>query len=174
MTRTLVPFTTAALLFASTLLVPSGCTTQGGPSRAPAVPPQYAAKHMPAGWWDDQSIVDEGRALYLGLTNREVNCAKCHGRNGKPVKSGARDFRDTASMKRYSDSHLLWRLAEGVPFTQMRGYKDELTEKQMWKIVAFVRTFGLDGLRYDVASRQWVPVDEESAEAPEGLDQERA
>ncbi len=148
----------AATALCGALTVLSGCTTQGGSSRTPTVPPEYASKHMPAGWWGDESIVEEGRALYLGLKNRDVNCAKCHGRNGKPVKSGARDFRDTANMKRYSDSHLLWRLAEGVPFTQMRGYKDTLSEEQLWKIVAFVRTFGLDGLRYDVAGQRWVPL----------------
>lgn len=158
MIRPLFSLTAATVLCASAVML-SGCSTQGGSGRTQAVPKEYAGKHMPAGWWSDESIVKEGRALYLGLKNRDVNCAKCHGRNGKPVKSGARNFRDTASMKRYSDSHLLWRLAEGVPFTQMRGYKDKLSEEQLWKIIAFVRTFGLDGMRYDVTGKQWVPLD---------------
>ncbi len=72
---------------------------------------------------------------------------------------GARDFSDTASMKRFSDSHLLWSVKEGVPGTIMRGFKGKLSEDQMWKVIAFIRTFGLDGLRYDVERKQWVPID---------------
>ena len=112
MARRMCSIIVATLVFAS-LTVLSGCTSQGGSSRTQAVPAEYASKHMPAGWWGDEAIVEKGRALYLGRTNRDVNCAKCHGRNGKPVKAGARDFRDTASMKRYTDSHLLWRLEIG-------------------------------------------------------------
>lgn len=163
----------AILLVAGGLPVLVGCSAQSGSTPGQGVPPTYASKHMPAGWWDDPSVVEEGRALYLGQKHPDVNCAKCHGRNGKPVKSGARDFRDTASMKRYSDSHLLWRLSEGVPFTQMRGYKDKLTEEQMWKIVAYVRTFGLEGLRYDVAAKQWVPMDGDEPAGTNKPDQER-
>lgn len=173
MIRTTRPIITLTILLAAVTLL-HACSTQGGSARTPVIPAEYASKHMPAGWWADESIVREGRALYLGLKNRDVNCAKCHGRNGKPVKSGARNFRDTASMKRYSDSHLLWRLAEGVPYTQMRGYKGKLSEEQLWKIVAFVRTFGLAGLRYDVASKQWVPLNGNEPGGATRPDQERA
>ncbi len=173
MTRTMHQIIAATILLAAVIPL-SGCTKHSESGRTQAVPAAYASKHMPVGWWSDESIVEEGRALYLGLTHRDVNCAECHGRTGKPVKSGARNFRDTASMKRYSDSHLLWRLAEGVPYTQMRGYKDKLSEAQLWKIVAFVRTFGLDGLRYDAASKQWVPLDGNEPEKSTQPDQERA
>ena len=72
---------------------------------------------------------------------------------------GARDFRDTASMKRFSDSHLLWSIMEGVPGTRMWSFKDKLTEEQIWKVIAFIRTFGLEGLQYDADVKQWVPID---------------
>ena len=66
-----------------------------GPVVAPPPPPaEYADKHMPAGWWADDKIVEEGRQLYIGAKNPDVNCASCHGKDGKPVKAGARDFRN--------------------------------------------------------------------------------
>ena len=74
----------------------SSCGEQGG--EGPIVPPppapaEYADKHMPAGWWGDVQKLEEGRKLFLGETNPDVNCASCHGKDGKPVKAGATDFR---------------------------------------------------------------------------------
>ena len=60
----------------------------------PPAPAEYADKHMPAGWWADEKIVEEGRKIFIGETNPDVNCASCHGKDGKPVKAGARDFRN--------------------------------------------------------------------------------
>ncbi len=136
----------------------SGCDMGSKSNRFGNVPSAYAGKHMPAGWWSDQTILAEGRDIYYGRVNREVKCSKCHGLGGKPVM-GARDFSDTASMKRFSDSHLLWSVKEGVPGTKMRGFKGKLSEEQMWKVIAFIRTFGLEGLRYDVDRQQWVPIE---------------
>lgn len=145
----------AALVLAALL---SGCDMGATSNRFGNVPSAYAGKHMPAGWWGDQSILEEGRAIYYGRVNRDVQCSKCHGLGGKPVV-GARDFSDTASMKRFSDSHLLWSVMEGVPGTRMRAYKGKLSEEQIWKVIAFIRTFGLEGLRYDADLKQWVPME---------------
>ena len=148
-----------SVLLAGLALASAGCEMPKAPSRSSVtVPAQYAGKHMPADWWTDSSIIDEGRQLYLGLKKRDVNCAKCHGRNGKPVAGSARDFRDSTSMKKYSDSHLFWRVSEGLPYTRMKGYKGELSEAEIWKVIAFTSTFGLKGLKYDPISKNWVPV----------------
>lgn len=136
----------------------SGCDMGSKAKRFGNVPRAYAGKHMPAGWWSDPSIVDEGRAIYYGRANRDVKCSQCHGLGGKPVM-GARDFSDTESMKRFSDSQLLWSVMEGVPGTRMRAYKGKLSEEQVWKVIAFVRTFGLEGMRYDADLKQWVPIE---------------
>ena len=65
----------------------------GGEGEGPIVPPppapaEYADKHMPAGWWADAAKMEEGRKLFIGETNPDVNCASCHGKDGKPVKAG--------------------------------------------------------------------------------------
>ena len=106
-----------------------GCGGEGG--EGPIVPPppapaEYADKHMPAGWWSDPKIIEEGRELYIGGKNPDVNCASCHGKDGKPVKAGARDFRNGDRMKLYSGF--------GLVLAHFRGrsqYEDEALEEQV-------------------------------------------
>ncbi len=149
-------------------LMVAGCGEVGeGPIvPPPPVPAEYADKHMPAGWWADEKIAEEGRKLFIGETNPDVNCASCHGKDGKPVKAGARDFRVTERMKLYPDSTWFWRIAEGVPNTKMKAWKSKLSEEDRWKLVAFERNFGLKGQEYDVAAKAWVPVGMAGKAAP--------
>jgi mono/diheme cytochrome c family protein len=151
-----------------------GCEKTGGDSEGgsssgsaanlippPPAPAEYADKHMPEGWWTDPAILEEGRQLFIGAENIDVNCAACHGKNGKPVKKGARDFRQTERMQMFSDSQWFWRISEGVKGTKMPAWKKKLpNEDDRWKIIAYERTFGLDGLGWDVARAAWVPVAE--------------
>lgn len=138
----------------------AGCGEAGeGPIVAPPDPPaEYADKHMPAGWWADEKIIEEGRQIFIGSTNIDVNCASCHGKDWKPVKAGARDFRNSERMKLYSDAVWFWRISEGVPNTKMKSWKSKLPEEDRWKVMAYERTFGLKGLEFDVATKAWVPV----------------
>ena len=135
-----------------------GC---GGGGEGPIVPPppapaEYADKHMPADWWTDAAKMEEGRKIFIGETNIDVNCASCHGKDGKPVKAGARDFRNTERMKLYSDSVWLWRISEGVPNTKMKAWKSKLSEEDRWKLVLYERNFALVGKTWDAGKNQWV------------------
>lgn len=136
-----------------------GCDGEGG--EGPIVPPpptpaEYADKHMPAEWWGDASKMEEGRKVYLGEANPDVNCASCHGKDGRPVKAGARDFRNAERMKLFSDSAWFWRIAEGVPNTKMKGWKSKLSEEDIWKLVLFERSFALSGKVWSQEKKQWV------------------
>jgi hypothetical protein len=144
--------------FAGTGLSLAGCGEGGeGPIVAPPPPPaEYADKHMPVGWWADEKVVEEGRKIFIGETNPDVNCASCHGKDGKPVKAGARDFRNADRMKLYSDSVWFWRISEGVPNTKMKAWKSKLSEEDRWKLVAYERNFGLKGKEYDGGKKEWV------------------
>lgn len=124
----------------------------------PPAPPEYADKHMPAGYWSDPDIIEQGRQIFIGAENIDVNCASCHGKDGKPKKAGARDFRRTDQMKLYSDSVWFWRVSEGVKGTKMKPWKSKLSEDDRWKVIAYERTFGLKGMEYDVVKAAWVPV----------------
>jgi mono/diheme cytochrome c family protein len=132
-----------------------------GEGEGPIVPPpqapaEWADKHMPAAWWTDPAKLEEGRKLYVGETNPDVNCGSCHGKDGKPAKAGARDFRVSERMNLYSDSVWAWRIADGVPNTKMKGWKSKLSEDDVWKLVLFERSFALAGQRWDVEKNSWV------------------
>jgi cytochrome c553 len=142
------------------------CGGEGGEGpivAPPQAPPEYASKHMPTGWWADAAKLEEGRKLYIGETNPDVNCASCHGKDGKPAKAGARDFRVSERMKLYSDSVWAWRIADGVPNTKMKGWKSKLSDEDVWKLVLFEASFGMPGKGWDAGKTSWVDVTSVSA-----------
>ena len=146
---------------------------EGPPKPPPPAPSEYADKHMPEGYWNNPEILEEGKAIFTGVQNIDVNCASCHGKNGKPVKAGARDFRRTEQMELYSDSVWFWRVNEGVKGTKMKPWKSKLSEDEIWKVIAYEATFGLKGKEYDVAAKKWVAAGTAgsapaAAEAPAG------
>ncbi len=126
------------------------------PKPPPAPPAEYADKHMPADYWGNADIIAEGKAIFTGQQNIDVNCASCHGKNGKPVKAGARDFRQTEHMTLFSDAQWFWRVSEGIKGTKMKAWKSKLSEDEIWKVIAFEAQFGLKGKEYDVAAKKWV------------------
>ncbi len=123
----------------------------------PPAPPEYADMHMPDGYWGNEEIIAQGKAIFIGAENIDVNCASCHGKDGKPVKAGARDFRQGDHMAKFSDAQWFWRVSEGVKGTKMKAWKSKLSEEDRWKVIAFESTFGLKGKEYSVAEKKWVP-----------------
>ena len=109
------------------------------------VPANYADKHMPDGWWTDPKVLEEGARIYFGQANVPNSCSSCHGKDGQPLKKGARDLRDQKNTSRFSDGYWYWRVAEGVPKTSMKPWKSILTEEQIWQVVAFTHTFSHGG-----------------------------
>ena len=148
------------LLGCGGLLLTSCAEEQESTAPPPPAPPEYADKHMPAGWWTDEKIIAEGKEIFEGVKNIDVNCSSCHGKDGKPVKAGARDFRKSDRMKLYSDSVWFWRISEGAPNTKMKAWKSKLSEEDRWKAMAYEHNFGLKGLGWDVATKQWVQADQ--------------
>ncbi len=144
----------------------SACGEAKPPAPPPPAPPEYADKHMPDGYWNNPEIVEQGKAIFTGAENIDVNCASCHGKDGKPVKAGARDFRKGDFMKLFSDSQWFWRVSEGVKGTKMKAWKSKLSEDERWKVIAFEATFGLKGMEYSVAQKKWVPQGTADSAAP--------
>ena len=110
---------TSVVMMVSILILSGGMAYSEEPAPLPEVPAEYADKKMPAGFLTDPKVLAEGALIYTGEVNPQVNCASCHGKDGKPVKKGARDFRDKAQMGRMSDAFWFWRVSEGVPKTKM-------------------------------------------------------
>ena len=132
---------TSVVMMVSILILSGGMAYSEEPAPLPEVPAEYADKKMPAGFLTDAKVLAEGALIYTGEVNPQVNCASCHGKDGKPVKKGARDFRDKAQMDRMSDAFWFWRVSEGVPKTKMKAWKSQLSEEQIWQVIAYERQF---------------------------------
>jgi mono/diheme cytochrome c family protein len=131
----------SVVMMVSILMLSGGMAYSEEPVPLPEVPAEYADKKMPAGWLTDPKVIEAGSVIYLGEANPQVNCGSCHGKDGKPVKKGARDFRDKAQMGRMSDAFWFWRVSEGVPKTKMKAWKSQLSEEQIWQVIAYERQF---------------------------------
>ncbi len=109
---------------------------------AQAIPPEYQDKQMPNGWLTDPQVLAAGKSIYEGKTNSKVKCIGCHGEDGQPTRKGrgAPDFSDPSEAQ-VSDAQWFWKISEGKRRTKMRGQKKQLTEKQRWQIIAYMRTF---------------------------------
>ena len=80
---------------------------------------------------------------------RRSTRGSCHGKDGKPVKKGARDMRDPNNICRWSDGFWFWRISEGVPKTKMKSWKSMLSEEQIWHVMAFENQFSNEGKPHD-------------------------
>ena len=121
--------------------------------KLPPVPKEYADKHMPKGGWTDQAMIAAGKKIFEEKTKKielegkmqEVQCAACHGKDGKPKKRGVKNMSSAKVFNRYSDSFWFWRISEGVPKTKMKAWKDDLTEEQRWQVMAYEHHFSHGG-----------------------------
>ena len=115
----------------------------------PPVPKVYADKHMPKGGWTDPAALAAGKKIFEEKTREieikgkmeKVQCAACHGKDGKPKKRGVKNMSSTKTFNRYSDSYWFWRISEGVPKTMMKPWKEILTEEQRWQVMAYEHAF---------------------------------
>lgn len=105
------------------------------------IPPEYQGKKMPNGWLADPKVLAAGQAIYEGIGDSDVNCAGCHGIDGKPTRKGrgAPDLSDHQEAQK-SDAQWFWEISEGKRRTKMRGHAKHLTEEQRWKVIAYMRT----------------------------------
>jgi putative heme-binding domain-containing protein len=103
----------ALLLFCASNLRPSGAATSTGQQEAKLKDPQFIA---------------EGSKLF-GPT---CGNAYCHGTGG--AGGGAPRLRG----KGLESSYLFKSISNGIPGTAMPSFKTELSEEQVWKLIAFI------------------------------------
>ena len=142
-------FGTSIMMMGGALFLSGGMALAEDLPPLPPVPAEYADKHMPAGGWTDPKAIEDGALIYAGEVNPQVNCGSCHGKDGKPVKKGARDMRDPNNICRWSDGFWFWRISEGVPKTKMKSWKSMLSEEQIWHVMAFENQFSNEGKPHD-------------------------
>jgi copper transport protein len=85
--------------------------------------------------------IDDGHTLYL------ANCAPCHGISGKGDGPSGRtlnpapaDLTQHAVPGVHTDGQLFDWITNGYPGSAMPAFKDQLTDKQRWNLVNFMRT----------------------------------
>ncbi|MFQ5593907.1 MAG: c-type cytochrome [Anaerolineae bacterium] len=108
------------------------------------IPLEYQ-RVVPQEWWTDETIIEEGKALYEGQVDSAVVCSACHGANGKPVMTGASDFTDIDMVESMGEVYWYWRIATGVPGTAMTPWESKLTREQIMKLMVYQNTFAYDG-----------------------------
>jgi mono/diheme cytochrome c family protein len=97
----------------------------------------------------DHKAADAGAVIY------EINCATCHGPEGKgdgPAAAGLdpqpASLADAHMMEEMSDGALFWRVSEGGmmdPFNSlMPAWKDTLSEDEIWQVITYIREFAED------------------------------
>lgn len=129
------------LLVLSCLLLAAGCGSDSSPSDpdqigtlAP-VPADYAGMKNPLGL----EAAAEGAPLF------KSNCETCHGHQGHGDGPAAGSLNPRPKnlallQKSAGDDFLFWRISEGKPGTTMIGWKNILTEEQIWQTVSFIRS----------------------------------
>lgn len=126
-------------------LVLAACGGGGGQATVErkAPPPEYAGKTNP--YAGDAAAIAEGKELY------NVNCATCHGETGAgDGPAGASLDPKPANLitaaKEASEDYEFWIVSEGGAAAgrsaSMAAYKGVLTEDEIWKILAYIDTFG--------------------------------
>jgi mono/diheme cytochrome c family protein len=88
------------------------------------------------------AAIAAGGPLYL------ANCARCHGESGLGNGELAQDLTPSPALLAFLvqqpiaiDQYLLWSISEGGKKfgTAMPAFKDQLTQEQIWQIVAYLR-----------------------------------
>ena len=103
------------------------------------IPPEEVSRENPVKV-TDASIV-EGNQAYV-----KYDCQVCHAKNGdgKGFMAGAshydcRDWRDTASLKNFTDGELFYIIVKGKG--TMPGYEQKVDSAAAWAMVNYIRAF---------------------------------
>ncbi len=90
--------------------------------------------------------------LAAGETLFQDNCVLCHGEKGtgdgpgaKTIKVKPANFTDKELMSAETDGSLFWKMSEGRG--PMPSWKDDLTDKERWLLVNYIRKLGKDAAK---------------------------
>ncbi len=132
----------SVLILSAVLLAACGGGGGGGATITRKDPPsEYAGKTNP--FAGQQAAIDEGKTLYT------QNCESCHGAKGEgDGPAGAALDPKPANLrnadKDATEAYMFWVVNEGGAAAgrsaSMASYKGILSEDEIWKILAYVKT----------------------------------
>ena len=90
-------------------------------------------------------IVEQGKALYDG----KGGCFNCHGKDGDgngplavQLKPSPRNFQHHGFWRHRTEGEIFWVIKNGSAGTSMVGFGGQLTDKEIWALIQYIRQFG--------------------------------
>ncbi|NGZ25306.1 MAG: cytochrome c [Magnetococcales bacterium] len=127
------------------LLVSATPAISADKHQTPNAPAEFQSKKNPIEFDElDEKAVKSVERLYGG------KCKKCHGEEGGGDGTAAADmlikptaFNAPGYAAKRSDGQLFWITLNGSPNTEMKGFgpgtDNNLSEQEIWKLVAFIK-----------------------------------
>lgn len=101
-------------------------------------------------WDEDPQMIELGKRVYEGEIYRSFNCVVCHGRDGRPVFSGATDLRNPNSrskihnnkpLRDWTDADWYDSVSRGVSGTPMIAWSERFPPRAIWLAIAYAKQF---------------------------------
>jgi mono/diheme cytochrome c family protein len=91
-----------------------------------------------------QETVEQGKVLYNG----KGACFNCHGKDGDgngplaaQLNPSPRNFRHHGLWRHRTEGEIFWVIKNGSAGTGMVGFGGQLTDKEIWSIIQYLRSF---------------------------------
>ena len=89
-------------------------------------------------------VVMDGKTLYDG----KGACFNCHGKDGDgngplaaQLNPSPRNFRHHGLWRHRTEGEIFWVIKNGSPGTSMVGFGGQLTDKEIWSLIQYLRSF---------------------------------
>ena len=89
--------------------------------------------------------VAEGKAIYDG----RGACFNCHGKDGDgngplaaQLNPSPRNFQQHGFWRHRTEGEIFWVIKYGSASSSMVGFGEQLTDKEIWSLIQYIRTFG--------------------------------
>ena len=101
-------------------------------------------------WDKDPQMIELGKRVYEGEIYKSFNCVVCHGRDGRPVFSGATDLRNPNSrskihnnkpLRDWTDADWYDSVSRGVLGTPMIAWSERFPPRAIWLAIAYAKQF---------------------------------
>ena len=127
----------------TTLIAASGICPQ--PRKTKKAPSRYIRKRNPL--FATPKNIERGKSFYQ-TEAKPTACKMCHGVRGngngrlaRGLEPAPRNFTCEDTMKTLSDGQLFWVIKNGSKGTAMPSHKLTLSDKAIWQIIYYLKTF---------------------------------